>query len=83
VSSDFVTEQRDDQSPLALAYQWSARITSISLELLLPMLLGLWLDRRWGTLPLLLIVGVILGFLTATLSLLRLAKPPGSGRPPD
>jgi hypothetical protein len=70
-----VTEQRDDRSPLALAYQWSARITSISLELLLPMLIGLWLDQRWGTLPLLLIVGVILGFVTATLSLLRLAKP--------
>ena len=77
-----MTEQRDDRSPLALAYQWSARITAISLELLLPMLIGLWLDRRWGTLPLLVIVGVILGFITATLSLLRLAKPHRSDRPP-
>ena len=71
-------EQRDDRSPFALAYEWSARITSISLELVVPVLIGYWLDQRWGTLPLLLIVGVILGFATATLSLLRLTKPPNS-----
>jgi F0F1-type ATP synthase assembly protein I len=78
-----VTEQPDDQSPLALAYQWTARITSISLELVVPMLIGYWLDQRWGTLPILLVVGVILGFATAMLSLLRLTKPPGSKPPPD
>jgi F0F1-type ATP synthase assembly protein I len=69
-----VPEHRDDRSPFALAYEWSARMTSISLELIVPTLLGYWLDRRWGTLPLLLIVGVVLGFVTATLSLLRLTK---------
>jgi F0F1-type ATP synthase assembly protein I len=73
-----VTEQRDDRSPLALAYQWSALIMSISLELVVPIAIGYWLDHRWGTLPWLLIVGVILGFITATLSLLRLTKPPDS-----
>jgi F0F1-type ATP synthase assembly protein I len=78
-----VTEQRDNRSPIALAYQWSARITSISLELVVPVLAGYWLDQRWGTLPLVLIVGVILGFTTATLSLLRLTKPPRSDPPPN
>lgn len=58
--------------------EWSARITSISLELVVPVLAGYWLDRRLGTLPLCLILGAILGFVTATLSLMRLAKPPGS-----
>lgn len=78
-----MTEQRDNRSPIALAYQWSARITSISLELVVPMLAGYWLDQRWGTLPLFLIVGVILGFASATLSLLRLTKPPRLDPPPD
>jgi hypothetical protein len=66
-----------------MAYQWSARITSISLELVVPGMVGYWLDRRWGTLPLLVIVGVILGFVTSFLSLLRLIKPPNSGHRPN
>jgi ATP synthase protein I len=58
--------------------EWSARMTSISLELVVPMLIGYWLDRRVGTLPLFLILGVVLGFITATFSLLRLTKPPNN-----
>jgi len=70
-----VTEHRDDRSPFALAYEWSARMTSISLELVAPTLIGYWLDQRLHSLPLFLILGVTLGFVTATLSLLRLTKP--------
>ena len=73
-----MVEPRDDRSPFAIAMEWSSRITSISLELVVPVLIGHWLDRRLGTLPLCLIVGVILGFVTATLSLMRLARPPRS-----
>jgi F0F1-type ATP synthase assembly protein I len=76
-------EQRDDRSSFAAAYAWSARITSISLELVIPVVAGYWLDQRWGTLPTLLIVGVLLGFATATLSLLRLTKPSRRDPPPD
>lgn len=74
---------RNDSSPFVLAMVWSSRITAISLEMVVPALFGYWLDLRWGTLPLLIIVGVILGFVTATLSLLRLTKSPGSNHPPD
>jgi F0F1-type ATP synthase assembly protein I len=77
-----VTEHRDDRASIASAYQWSARITSVSLELVVPGLIGYWLDQRWGTLPLLVIVGVILGFVTSFLSLLRLIKPPDPGHRP-
>jgi len=76
-----VTEQRDDRPPLVLAYEWSARITSISLELVIPVLVGYWLDQRWGTHPWLVLVGAGLGFAAATLSLMRLAKPPETGPP--
>jgi F0F1-type ATP synthase assembly protein I len=78
-----VNEQRDDRSAIARAYVWSARMTSISLELVVPTLIGYWLDQRLQSLPLFFISGVILGFVTATLSLLRLTKPPRSDRPPD
>ena len=43
-------------------------------------LAGYWLDRRVGTLPLFLLLGVFLGFLGATISLVR-HVPPARGRP--
>ena len=42
-------------------------------------LLGYWLDQRAGTLPLFLLAGVFLGFLGATISLVR-HVPPVRGR---
>jgi F0F1-type ATP synthase assembly protein I len=41
---------------------------------------GYWLDTRAGTLPLFLLVGVFLGFLGATISLVR-HVPPARGGP--
>lgn len=76
-------EQRDDRSPYAVAYEWTARITSISLELIIPILVGVWLDQWLHLTPLFLIVGVTLGFVTATLSLIRLTKPPRRRSPPE
>ena len=64
---------------MVVALQWTSRITSISLELIVPPLVGFWLDRRLGTRLLFLIVGVLLGFLTATLSLVQLTKKPPDG----
>lgn len=76
-------QPRDDSSPIVVAMQWSSRITTISLELIVPVLIGYWLDRLWGSLPLLIIVGVIIGFATATLSLMRLVKRPRADYPRD
>ena len=76
-----MTDEHDDRSPYALAMEWTSRITTISLELVVPVLIGYWLDQRLGTRPLFLVVGVILGFVTATLSLVRLTKPPGREPP--
>ena len=66
-------ESRDDRSPLALAYGWAVRITSISLEMVVPGLIGLWIDRQLGTVLLFLVLGVIVGFTTGMLHLIRLA----------
>lgn len=74
-------QEHDDRSPIALAMEWTSRITSISLELVVPVLIGYWLDQRLGTRVLFLVLGVVLGFVTATLSLVQLAKS-SNRRPP-
>jgi F0F1-type ATP synthase assembly protein I len=75
-----VTDPRDDRSPFAAALEWTSRTTAISLEMVAPAVFGWWLDRRWGTLPLCLLVGVALGFLTSLMSLLQLAKTAGKNK---
>jgi ATP synthase protein I len=54
--------------------EWSSRITTISLEMIIPPAMGYWLDQRWNTKVLCLIIGAVLGFATAFGSLLRLAR---------
>ncbi len=79
---------------MALAMEWSTRITTISLEMVVPAVIGYWLDQRWGTHGTCLILGAVLGFSTAIYSLVKLAQSPianrrsqrgqtGRTRPPD
>lgn len=34
---------------MALAIEWVSRITTVALEMVLPGILGQWLDSKWGT----------------------------------
>ena len=68
-------EYRDDRSPLASGLEWSSRITTVALEMVIPALLGYWLDQRLGTLPLFIVLGSVFGFVAGLLSLLRLTRP--------
>jgi F0F1-type ATP synthase assembly protein I len=46
-----------------------------------PGVIGYWLDLRLGTGLVLLVLGVVIGFVTGIMSLLRLARqPPPDGR---
>ena len=72
-----MNEQRDGRSPFALAMEWTSRITTISLEMVVPPAIGYWLDQRLGTRALFLVLGMIAGFTTAIFSLVRLTRPPG------
>ena len=78
-----MTKSLDNRPPLALAMQWVSRVTTVSLEMVLPGLLGYWADQQWNSEPVLLVLGVILGFSVGMWHLVTLTKwPPRDGTPP-
>jgi F0F1-type ATP synthase assembly protein I len=66
---------------MAVALEWSTTIMTISAEMVLPGLLGYWLDTLLGTRVVFLLAGFALGGTIATLALMRIArqKPEPSG----
>jgi len=64
----------DDRSRVAIAYDWASRIISISIGMVVPAIVGYWLDRRLGTGPLLVVAGSILGLLAGMKNLLRMTN---------
>ncbi len=66
-----MSSPKDDRSPLALAAQWVSQITGVGLEIVLPIVVGRWLDERWGT-SCWTVVGVLVGPLMGFWHLLKL-----------
>jgi F0F1-type ATP synthase assembly protein I len=64
----------DDRSPMAIAFEWSAVIMTISAEMVVPGLIGYWLDQRFGTRALFLLLGFAIGGILAALALMRIAS---------
>ena len=62
----------DGRSPAARAAAWSTRIMTISLEMVVPGLVGYWLDKKLGTKFVFMLAGFVLGFATAIKHLLYL-----------
>jgi len=56
----------------ALSLAWNLSWTML-FSLLLPLLAGIWLDKRLSTEPLFILVGAILGILAATVGVARMA----------
>jgi len=52
---------------------WSARITSVALEMALPALGGYWLDGKLATGYLFTVIGAVVGMALGTIGLIRLA----------
>jgi cyanate permease len=72
--------------PYAVAMAWVSRITTVALEMVLPGLVGIWLDRRWGTSPWITLLGFGLGMTLAIWHLIQMTRGSnskgGSQRPP-
>jgi F0F1-type ATP synthase assembly protein I len=64
----------DDRSLIAVAMHWATQVTTISIEMVLPILLGVWADRRLGTKALFTILGGIAGLWLGIWTLIRIAK---------
>ncbi len=64
----------DGRSPVAIAFEWSAVIMTLSLEMVVPGLLGYLVDQWLGTRVVFLLLGFALGGTLASLGLMRIAK---------
>jgi hypothetical protein len=69
-----VTTPSDDRSPIAVAYQWATRIMVVAMEMVLPALVGHWIDARLGTVVLFLLIGLGLGCTAATVHLMQMIR---------
>jgi cyanate permease len=78
-----VREPTDDRSPIAKAYQWSARIMVVAMEMVLPGLAGYWLDQQIGTKVVLMLVGFALGGTAAVVHLIHLVRSENGNEPQD
>jgi F0F1-type ATP synthase assembly protein I len=56
----------------ALSLAWNLSWTML-FSLLLPLLAGIWLDKKLGTEPLFILIGAVLGILAATVGVARMA----------
>jgi len=68
------TNSPDDRSPAARAAQWSTRIMTVSLEMVLPGLAGYWLDGKLGTKVLFMLIGFALGGFAAIKHLIAMTR---------
>ena len=53
--------------------QWVHRITTVVMEMVLPGIFGVWLDKKWGT-NFIGLLGFALGLTTAITHLLQMTK---------
>ena len=58
---------QDQRPPMVVAMYWVSQVTTVGLEMSLPAGLGYWLDLRWGTLPWLVSLGGLLGFIAVVI----------------
>ena len=56
------------------AMRWVSQITAIGLEMAVPAGCGYWLDIRWGTPPLMVVLGAGFGFTIGMLHLLQVLR---------
>ncbi len=73
--NDGEQERVDDRPPTVRAANWATRITSVSLMMVVPGLLGYWADLQLGILPGLTVAGFALGMTVGIYQLIRITAP--------
>jgi ATP synthase protein I len=65
---------RDQEHMWKLASRYSAVGIEMAVAITVPMLVGVWADKRWGTAPWLLLAGLVIGFGAAAQAVWRVVK---------
>jgi len=65
---------------MAIGLEWSATIMVIAAEMVVPGLIGYWIDTKLGTRAFFLLVGLAVGSLMAGLALARIARSRPDGK---
>ena len=65
----------DDRLTLAQAYQCATRVVTIAIAMVVPGLVGYWLDSRWGTRALATMLGFALGMTYGIMQSARMSPP--------
>jgi F0F1-type ATP synthase assembly protein I len=73
----------DEPHFYAVLYQWSVRASTIALEMVIPAVIGVGLDRLCGTVVLFAILGVFLGMALGFWQLLKIAHSSGTSERQD
>jgi F0F1-type ATP synthase assembly protein I len=72
-SRDIVEQTPENQrSSVAMAAHWATRVMTIALEMVLPGVLGIWLDRRLGTAFVFTLLGFGLGMTVGLWHVIRI-----------
>jgi len=78
---------RSPARDIALQGKEFGRLSGIGMQFALTIVVmafvGHWLDQRLGTLPLFLILGVLLGFIGGTISMIKRVSPTQRSQPDD
>jgi F0F1-type ATP synthase assembly protein I len=72
----------EDASFYVSLYQWSARASMIAIEMVIPAVVGIGLDRLLGTVALFAILGVVLGMALGFWQLIKIAQS-DNGKAPE
>jgi F0F1-type ATP synthase assembly protein I len=82
-----MNDSPDSRPPLMVAMEWISRLTTIAVEMVIPGLIGYWIDPKLGTKPVCLILGTIAGFSLGIWHLVQLAnaaqRPKDGNKPPE
>jgi ATP synthase protein I len=66
----------NERPPLVVALEWVSKITTVALEMVVPTVIGGWLDRHWGT-NFLALIGLAVGLIGGIWHLIMLT---GTGK---
>jgi F0F1-type ATP synthase assembly protein I len=74
--SKTVVNTVDDRSPMAKSFSKASEVTSISIMMIVPGLIGYWIDQKVGSVLVFTLLGLVLGMGVAVRQLMLLVSSP-------